>query len=271
MFDRVKRAGRDRLIRAVEDATKPQAAETRRLLEEILRLHDRVGELEHQLWHEMPARLAGLEHRDRRDMEAAADREAVASSAAYVRDHFAEAVGHRDPHDTLRAALAAAPTGGLALEFGVFSGTTLAIIAQERSEVVYGFDVFTGLPEAWRPGYPAGFFGVDEPPVVEGAEMVVGLFEDTTADFLAEHPGDVDLLHVDCDLYSGAVTVLREVGPRLRPGSIVVFDEYLNHPGWQSGEFQAWAEHVARTGISYEYVAYTIDHEQVVVRVTDVP
>ena len=87
--------------------------------------------------------------------------------------------------------------------------------------------------------------------------------------FLAEHPGPVDLLHVDADLYSAADTVLTLVGPRLHAGSVVVFDEYFNYPGWQRHEHQAWQEYVERTGTTFSYEAYTYDHEQVVVRVTE--
>ena len=84
-----------------------------------------------------------------------------------------------------------------------------------------------------------------------------------------EHPGPVSLLHVDGDLYSSAVTVLEHVGPRLVPGSVVVFDEFFNFPGWEQHEFRAWQEHLARTGARVAYEAYTSNGEQVVARVLD--
>ncbi len=61
--------------------------------------------------------------------------------------------------------------------------------------------------------------------------------------------------------------MLEHVGPRLRPGSIVVFDEFFNYPGWQAHEARAWAEYVAAHQVSFTYEAYTHDHEQVVVRI----
>jgi hypothetical protein len=64
------------------------------------------------------------------------------------------------------------------------------------------------------------------------------------------------------------VTVLEHIGPRLRPGSIVIFDEYFNYPGWQEHEHKAWREFVERTGIGFTYEAYTSVHEQLVVRIT---
>lgn len=79
--------------------------------------------------------------------------------------------------------------------------------------------------------------------------------------------GPVGLLHVDCDLYSSTKIVLELVGPRLRPGSIVVFDEFFNYPAWRDGEYRAWTEYVEKTGISFEYVGYSYVDEQVVVRI----
>lgn len=213
--------------------------------------------------------LHDREVRDRRDMLAAGERDAVASSACFVRDAMRGARTFPSPAATLDHALSLAPRGGLALEFGVFSGTTLRRIAADRADgAVYGFDSFRGLPEDWRAGFRAGTFDVAEPPRVDGAELVVGWFAETLPDFLAAHPGPVDLLHLDADLYSSTRTVLEAVGPRLRPGSVLVFDEYLNHPGWEAGEHRAWSEFVAATGTTFSYEAFTHDHEQVVVVVT---
>ncbi len=199
-------------------------------------------------------------------MIAAAERVAVSSSAAFVQREMREARNFPHPHATLDHALSLAPTGGMALEFGVFSGTTLKIISAAREGGVYGFDSFAGLPENWRTGFDTGAFDVVAPPDVPGAELVVGWFDDTLPGFLAEHEGPVDVLHVDADLYSSAVTVLEHVGPRLRPGSVIVFDEFLNYAGWEQHEARAWQEYVEKHDIAFRYEAYTHDHEQVVVR-----
>jgi hypothetical protein len=213
------------------------------------------------------AEIRDVEVRDRRDLRAAAERDAVASSAAFVQRELADAVSFPHPHRTLEHALALAPTGGMALEFGVWTGTTLKIIAAARPGEVYGFDSFAGLPESWRAGFPTGAFGGAEPPQVSGAEIVVGLFAETLPSFLATHPGPVDLLHLDADLYSSTACVLEHVGPRLHPGSVVVFDEFLNYPGWERHEARAWLEYTAARDLAFRYEAYTHDHEQVVVRI----
>ena len=172
------------------------------------------------------------------------------------------------PRETLAHALSHAPTGGMALEFGVYTGGTLTALAAHRGDGrVWGFDSFQGQPELWRAGFRTGAFDVEALPEVPGAELVVGLFDDTLSGFLAAHPGPVDFLHVDSDLYSSAVTVLDQVGPRLRPGSIVLFDEFLNFPEWEEHEARAWWEYTAKHDVRYSYVCYTLDNEQVAVRV----
>lgn len=210
-----------------------------------------------------------VEFRARRDLLAAGERQAALSSAAWAGRAMPTARVFHDPVSTLRHALEIAPRGGMALEFGVFTGRSLTEIAAAREgRDVYGFDSFQGLPEDYRPHVRRGAFAVDRRPEVAGAELVVGWFADTLPGFLATHPGPVDLLHVDGDLYSSAVTVLGLVGPRLRPGSVLIFDEFFNYPGWERHEFRAWQEWLERTGAQAEYAAYTGNNEQVVVRIT---
>ncbi|KAI1085474.1 hypothetical protein F5B20DRAFT_5159 [Whalleya microplaca] len=120
-----------------------------------------------------------------------------------------------------------------------------------------------------RSMFDTGAFAVDAPPEVPGAELVVGRFDESLPPFLAGHSGPIALLHVDSDLYSSAVTVLEHCGPRLVAGSIVVFDEYFNFPGWERHEHRAWQEYVARTGTRFTWLAYTGDDEQVVIRIDE--
>jgi predicted O-methyltransferase YrrM len=256
----IRSALRARLVRAVDEATARRRAEQTEEL--VARLRAELRAETNRVLDELRA----VEIRDRRDTFAAAERAAVASTARFVQR---EMIGARDfghPHATLEYALALAPAGGMALEFGVYTGTTLKIIAARRGGAVFGFDSFDGLPEDWRAGFASGTFDVDAPPEVPGAELVVGLFDESLPGFLAAHPGPVDLLHVDADLYSSAVTVLEQVGPRLRPGSVVVFDEFFNYPGWEAHEARAWAEYVAAHDVGFRFEAYTLDNEQVVIR-----
>lgn len=288
MLDRLKKSSRQKLQHAISEVV---AAQQARSIERIEAMHAesmaQIDALNARLdavadgFGSVHDRLNELEHRARRDIYYALDLAATADSAAFVREHLANAAVFWHPHDTLRfavdevAASVANGSGGyghgkrgLALEFGVASGTTLEIIAKALSENfrVVGFDTFEGLPEPWRTGYPAGEFKQDAIPEVAGAELVAGLFEDTLPGFLSGCDEPVAFLHLDADLYSSTKTVLDHVGDRLADRAVLVFDEFFNFHGWQEHEYRAWQEFLARTGRTVDYLAYTGNNEQVVVR-----
>lgn len=154
-----------------------------------------------------------------------------------------------DYTDVLRHVLAQHPRG-YGLEFGVATGGTLTLIAEQMPAI--GFDSFQGLPEDWRSGFEAGRFACS-PPVVN-AELVIGLFADTLPGWAP--PGPIGLVHVDCDLYSSTVTVLDNIGPHLRVGCYLVFDEWHGYPGCEQHEQQAWSEYAARTGVVWKVIGH---------------
>ncbi|NLE80657.1 MAG: class I SAM-dependent methyltransferase [Rhodococcus sp.] len=274
MLDRVRDSARRKLQRALSEVIREEVgasdkrirdlAETqhRRLLEELDGLSAQLSDTR--------ARIDHLEQQVRRDLTHVMDVEAARTTGEFVLEHMPKVPHFWSPHDTLRHGLSKVAAPGLALEFGVATGSTLRIIAEELRgrHDVYGFDVFTGLPQTWRTGFPAGEFAQAALPEVPGTELIPGLFEDTLPGFLAEHPEPVSFLHLDADLYSSTATVLDLIWHRLVPGTVIVFDEFFNFPGWQRHEARAWQECVDRTGIRFEYLGYTADHEQVVVRIT---
>lgn len=158
---------------------------------------------------------------------------------------------------------------GFILEFGVASGRTINHLASLTTKTVYGFDVFTGLPETWRTGFEKGAFARSNlPEVASNVELVVGLFDQGIDVFLAKNaPNFISLLHVDCDLYAGTKTIFEKLGHLLRTGSIIVFDEYFNYPGWQQHEFKAFKEFIKSSGLNYRYEAFVSKHQQVCVSI----
>ena len=158
---------------------------------------------------------------------------------------------------------------GLVLEFGVATGRTLNHFARLfPNKTVYGFDGFDGLPEDWTSRMPKGFFARAELPYTrDNAELVVGWFDDTLPLFVRENKEPVALLHVDSDLYSSAVTVLTLLEKQIVPGTVIVFDEYMNYPGWQLDEFRAWQEFVRANNVQYEYIGRVSKHQKVAIRV----
>ncbi|TNC21823.1 TylF/MycF/NovP-related O-methyltransferase [Amycolatopsis alkalitolerans] len=262
MFDRLRHGLRAKLVRIADEAADRQHARVEALISELRRdVRDESARLTHA--------MREIEFRARRDIHAAGERAAVASTERFARHHMPTITTFPHPEETLRHCLAHVPADGLVLEFGVFSGSTLKTITTALpGRDIYGFDSFQGLPEAWRPNIPAGAFNTGEIPEVDGARLVVGWFDDTLPGFLADHPGPVAFLHLDADLYSSTATVLEQLGHRLQPGSIVLFDEYFNYPNWEEHEHRAWQEFVARSGITFEYLCYTSNNEQLALRIT---
>jgi hypothetical protein len=285
MFDGLRKSARDKIQRAVAEIVSDSERRTREALHDE---HDKLraelsetGQTLAQVQSELAAvqaevakimpRTHELEHRARRDIMTAFDEQAVNQSAAFVVQHMPKAPIFWHPHDTLRHGLAQVHVDGMALEFGVASGATLQIIVDELKDAgheVFGFDTFAGLPETWRTGYPAGEFAQDEMPEVRGATLIRGMFEDTLSDFLTTHPGPVCFVHFDADLYSSTKVILDRLDGRLVPGTVLVFDEFFNYPGWQKHEYRAWTEYVDHTGVGFEYLGYTGDNEQVIMRIT---
>lgn len=172
-------------------------------------------------------------------------------------DVMAEAVKQITIHD------------GLFLEFGVYSGTSVNFISNLVSAQIHGFDSFEGLPEFWRDGYDKSAFDLAGhlPPVNSNVKLYRGWFDQTLPPFIKEHTGPIALLHVDCDLYSSTKTIFECLRSQIVPGTVIVFDEYFNYPGWQQGEYKAFQEYVSESNIQYEYLTYNRKHEQVAVRI----
>jgi len=161
--------------------------------------------------------------------------------------------GDRITFPTLRHIVNQLTPDGYALEFGVAEGTSLNIIAQQMP--VVGFDSFDGLPEDWGP-YPRGSRACAAPEPPDNVRLVKGLYADTLPLFDFSSVDPIKLVHIDCDLYSSTVTVLEHVGPHLKPGCFVVFDEWLGNDWYVDHEQKAWREYVDRHPMSWTAVGH---------------
>jgi hypothetical protein len=195
----------------------------------------------------------------------------IASSAAFEREHLAQAAHFKGRTQLFQYALSQVGSdSGLFLEFGVYKGDSINRLAGYRPGVRwYGFDSFVGLPEAWTLGARTGAFSIGGklPPVRDNVTLVKGFFDQTLAIFAAEHSGSkVAFLHIDCDLYSATRTIFAELGDMLQPGCIMIFDEFINYNGWQDGEYKAFMEFVAGKMHPFEYIGYVRTGGQVAIR-----
>ena len=136
---------------------------------------------------------------------------------------------------------------GLVLEFGVHRGGSLKQLAAAGHSVV-GFDSFEGIRDPWsKPGKVQGSMNEDgiipaellkEPRVT----VVKGWVEDTLTPFLEDNPGQVKLVHLDLDVYPPTRFVLGKIAGRLVSGSLLVFDDFFGHIGWQNHSHRAFHE-----------------------------
>lgn len=217
---------------------------------------------------ELKEAVRQYEVRFRRDTVFAGEVRAAKESEIFAAEHLAGARQLPTPDETLKFATELVSIDGLIVQVGTTRGTSLALlVAHLRERPTFGFGLSSGLPEDWRPGFPAGSFKSDGLPEVRGATTIDGPYEQTLPKFLGEHAEPIALLHLDVNLYSSARTVLDLVADRLVTGTVIVIDEFFNYPSWQHHEFRAWLEFVERTGIEFSYEGYCFDNEQVVLKI----
>lgn len=185
--------------------------------------------------------------------------EAQRDSADYARQHMASALILERREEILDLALARMPAEGSILEFGVAGGDSIRYLAARSERAIHGFDSFEGLPEDWPGRHEGkGHYSTQGrlPPMPANAVLHKGWFDQTLPAYLANDAAPVAFLHVDCDLYGSTRTVLDLLAPRIKPGTIILFDEYFNFVGWREHEFRAFHEFIAETGATYRYVAW---------------
>lgn len=188
-------------------------------------------------------------------------RRALMEAADFVEQKMPEALFAANKLDHLQMAFKQAPAEGMALEFGVYKGTTINHLAKLwPKRAFYGFDSFRGLPEDWAGSrYSEVNFdrGGTKPTVPGNVTLVEGWFNETLPPFLKANPGPIAFLHVDCDIYSSTKTVLDETVGRLLPGAVVVFDEFFNYKGYEQHEYKAFFEWVAEHNLHYLFIGYS--------------
>lgn len=156
------------------------------------------------------------------------------------------------PYQFLRDIVETHRPAGWAIEFGVHSGTSLALIAEYMP--VIGLDSFEGLPEDWREDYKTGVFatgGRSDHALTNNALIVPGWFNETLPVLIERGLPAIGLVHIDCDLYSSTITALEGLVDDIEVDTIIVFDEMWDYPGYEQHEFKAWTEFVTKHKIKY--------------------
>lgn len=152
----------------------------------------------------------------------------------------------------------------LYLEFGVYYGHSMRLwskLLKNPHSSLHGFDSFEGLPEDWDALRPRGEFDVNgRIPTFEDARVVLhkGWFEETLPPFTL--PGCERLvLNMDADLYSSTKFVLDTLRGEIRPGTVIIFDEFCN----RMHELKAFDEFLRETGMKFRALGATKTLEHV--------
>jgi O-methyltransferase len=148
-------------------------------------------------------------------------------------------------------------------EFGCHSGRTFSAainasryLRMDNAEF-FAFDSFEGLPatnEAEDGYFQTGTFCTSRADFVRivkektgmltpDSNIVQGFYCDSLTPALQAHMPKAGVVHIDVDLYSSTVDVLRFLKPLLVSGSLLVFDDWYCFPGGTlQGERKALAE-----------------------------
>jgi predicted O-methyltransferase YrrM len=193
-------------------------------------------------------------------LRAELQRRATMAAADFVTAHMPNALFCADKYEHLAYAIQHAPQG-LALEFGVFKGSTINHLARlQPGRHFYGFDSFFGLPEDWA-GHrysPSNFDRKGKKPkVAANVTLIEGYFQDTLPSFLTGRNEPIAFVHIDCDIYSSTKTVLDLTARRLVSDSVLVFDEFFNYKGFEMHEYKAFFEFVESFNVGYRFIGYS--------------
>jgi O-methyltransferase len=148
-------------------------------------------------------------------------------------------------------------------EFGCHSGRTFSAAVRAarylkmKNAQFFAFDSFQGLPETSHAedGYfKSGTFstGVDEfhrlvrrlsGLSLDRKNIIEGFYEKSLTAQLQSNMPKAGVIHIDVDLYSSTVEVLKFIKPLMVVGTVLVFDDwYCFPPGTNKGEARALKE-----------------------------
>jgi hypothetical protein len=214
-----------------------------------------------------------LMNRRRFDVEMMAHFLATVESAKLLTESMSAARNLKTRWNLLGYCIENVKVDGLWMEFGVYKGKSITKIANQTKAEVFGFDSFEGLPTDWILSYKKGDFSLQgrmPENLPSNVKLIKGLFSETIPCFLEEHVESVAFLHIDCDFYTSTKTVLSHFRSRIKPGTIILFDEFFNFPQWQEHEYRAFMEFIDETKFSYEFIGYASAYNSAAVRITGI-
>jgi O-methyltransferase len=141
-------------------------------------------------------------------------------------------------------------------EFGVAGGFSFKWWLERNEQAgsrFFGFDTFEGLPEKWGSFEKGSMaYAMESLQVNDSrASFHKGLFQDSLLPFLEQYDNrNRKLIHIDSDLFSSALFVLTQLYRFLKPGDIILFDEFAV----PQHEFLAWKIFTESFYVKYDVI-----------------
>ena len=154
-------------------------------------------------------------------------------------------------------------------EFGVSGGISFKWWLQRHTDPssrFFGFDTFEGLPEKWGHFAKGSMAATLESLQINDprARFYKGLFQHTLIPFLEQYDNrNRKLIHIDSDLFSAAIFTLSQLYRCLKPGDILLFDEFAV----PQHEFLAFKIFTESFYINYEVIGAANNYLFVAVKV----
>ena len=189
------------------------------------------------------------------------------SSLSYALSNFRNCQNYYDVHGLWDYMIGCLKRSGkldkdhLFLEFGTWKGHSINYFSELLPHVTfYGFDSFQGLKEDWTgSSFGKGHFSLGGilPKVNSNVTLIKGWFDETLPVFLKNRTENLGLLHIDCDTYESTKVVLDLLRDRIKPGTYILFDEYIGYSSWEIGEYKAFQEFLSHSGFRYKYLGFS--------------
>ena len=150
-------------------------------------------------------------------------------------------------------------------EFGVWNASSFQYLINTFKKG-FGFDTFSGLPEAWHSEPKGAYSSFGVIPKIEGGEFIVGKFEDTLPNFFSTKQPMASLINFDADLYSSTLCALNNSNKVIDEKTILIFDELIINDKWEEDEYKALNEFCDNLGYNYEVIAVSFFTKQVAIK-----
>jgi hypothetical protein len=194
------------------------------------------------------------------DVRLAGQVRAAISSAEWLHENADRAPTYSRRVEMLEALFPFIPADGDLAEFGVFTGAVTRFVRPRFMDRRYhAFDSWRGVPEAMGLSVAKYSFDLNGviPELPPETTIHAGWFDETIPKWREQFEAPIAFAYIDCDLYESVKTVLEGLTDRIRPGTILAFDDWYNFPNWEAHSLKASREWAQRHGIKMEPMGFT--------------